>query len=169
MAVYCVSTPASTSVCKWKFAQRYSFGRSPGMQRLGSQQGTGTKAPRPEPNRRRGSPDYTPQDASGPAPHWRKRRRWRRADRKTRLRPESGEDFPSSGGAMRPDQASLWYRRMSSVYALGTWTLLGALIFSGRKKSKPLGTALPEDRRGACSLPWGSRRGHRSSFAGRQP
>ncbi|XP_059561429.1 small integral membrane protein 26 [Myotis daubentonii] len=53
--------------------------------------------------------------------------------------PSLGEDFPSSGGAMRPDQASLWYRRMSSVYALGTWTLLGALIFSGRKKSKPLG------------------------------
>ncbi|XP_054429497.1 small integral membrane protein 26 isoform X1 [Pteronotus mesoamericanus] len=40
---------------------------------------------------------------------------------------------------MRADQASLWYRRMSAVYALGTWTLLGSLIFFGRKDSKPFG------------------------------
>ncbi|XP_023481816.2 uncharacterized protein [Equus caballus] len=43
---------------------------------------------------RRDFQDYTPQDASGPAqaawgpiPHWRRRRRLRRADRKARLRP----------------------------------------------------------------------------------
>ncbi|XP_030166034.1 small integral membrane protein 26 [Lynx canadensis] len=36
---------------------------------------------------------------------------------------------------MRPDQATSWYRRMSAVYALGAWTLLGSLIFLGRKKS----------------------------------
>nr|KAF6472540.1 small integral membrane protein 26 [Molossus molossus] len=40
---------------------------------------------------------------------------------------------------MRPDQAVSWYRRMSAVYAFGTWTLLGSLIFFGRKKSNPLG------------------------------
>lgn len=31
------------------------------------------------------------------------------------------------------------YRRMSAVNASGTWTLLGSLIFSSQKKSKPLG------------------------------
>uniref|UniRef100_A0A673TRL0 Small integral membrane protein 26 n=1 Tax=Suricata suricatta TaxID=37032 RepID=A0A673TRL0_SURSU len=39
---------------------------------------------------------------------------------------------------MRPDQASAWYRRMSMVYALGAWTMLGSLIFLGRKKAKPV-------------------------------
>ncbi|XP_023393425.1 small integral membrane protein 26 isoform X2 [Pteropus alecto] len=37
---------------------------------------------------------------------------------------------------MRPDQAVIWYRRMSAVYALGAWTLLGSLFFLGGKKSK---------------------------------
>ncbi|XP_058419290.1 small integral membrane protein 26 [Diceros bicornis minor] len=36
---------------------------------------------------------------------------------------------------MRPDQATAWYRRMSAVYALGAWSLLGSLFFFGRKKS----------------------------------
>ncbi|XP_054429498.1 small integral membrane protein 26 isoform X2 [Pteronotus mesoamericanus] len=45
---------------------------------------------------------------------------------------------------MRADQASLWYRRMSAVYALGTWTLLGSLIFFGRKDSKPFGGELEQ-------------------------
>ncbi|KAB0354795.1 hypothetical protein FD755_022254 [Muntiacus reevesi] len=30
---------------------------------------------------------------------------------------------------MRPAQALSWYRRMSVVYGLGAWTLLGSLIF----------------------------------------
>ncbi|KAF0871108.1 small integral membrane protein 26 [Crocuta crocuta] len=37
---------------------------------------------------------------------------------------------------MRPDQATSWYRRMSMVYALGAWTVLGSFIFLGRKKSE---------------------------------
>lgn len=37
---------------------------------------------------------------------------------------------------MRPDQAVIWYRRMSAVYALGAWTLLGSLFFLSGKKSK---------------------------------
>ncbi|KAM5218486.1 small integral membrane protein 26 [Hipposideros larvatus] len=45
---------------------------------------------------------------------------------------------------MRPDQATTWYRRMSAVYALGTWTLLGSLFFFGRKKSEPEGGELEE-------------------------
>ncbi|XP_027994830.2 small integral membrane protein 26 isoform X1 [Eptesicus fuscus] len=40
---------------------------------------------------------------------------------------------------MRPDQASAWYRRMSAVYALGTWSVLGALIFTGRRKKSKAG------------------------------
>ncbi|XP_034497250.1 small integral membrane protein 26 [Ailuropoda melanoleuca] len=38
---------------------------------------------------------------------------------------------------MRADQASSWYRRMSVVYAVGAWTMLGSLFYLGRKKSKP--------------------------------
>ncbi|KAB0383233.1 hypothetical protein FD755_005150 [Muntiacus reevesi] len=37
---------------------------------------------------------------------------------------------------MRPAQALSWYRRMSVVYGLGAWTLLGSLIFLSQKKSK---------------------------------
>nr|XP_023481816.1 small integral membrane protein 26-like [Equus caballus] len=40
---------------------------------------------------------------------------------------------------MRPEQAASWYRRMSVVYALGAWTVLGSLFFFGQKKSKPPG------------------------------
>ncbi|XP_025788209.1 small integral membrane protein 26 isoform X2 [Puma concolor] len=39
---------------------------------------------------------------------------------------------------MRPDQATSWYRRMSAVYALGAWTLLGSLIFLDRKSKVPV-------------------------------
>uniref|UniRef100_A0A2K6EP34 Small integral membrane protein 26 n=1 Tax=Propithecus coquereli TaxID=379532 RepID=A0A2K6EP34_PROCO len=35
---------------------------------------------------------------------------------------------------MRPTQASSWYRRMSVVYAVGTWTLLGSVYLISRKK-----------------------------------
>ncbi|KAL2764087.1 small integral membrane protein 26 isoform 1, partial [Daubentonia madagascariensis] len=30
-----------------------------------------------------------------------------------------------------------WYRRMSVIYAIGTWTLLGSVYFVSRKKDKP--------------------------------
>ncbi|XP_055977846.1 small integral membrane protein 26 [Sorex fumeus] len=40
---------------------------------------------------------------------------------------------------MRVDQASSWYRRMSVVYAVGAWTVLGSLYFYNRKESKPSG------------------------------
>ncbi|XP_073930354.1 small integral membrane protein 26 [Castor canadensis] len=33
---------------------------------------------------------------------------------------------------MRADQASAWYRRMSVMYALGTWSVLGSLFFFSR-------------------------------------
>ena len=69
-----------------------------------------------------------------------------------------------SSDAMRADQASSWYRRMSAVYALGAWTILGSLIFLGRKKSKPLGTVLRQDLPPDRSLPWGVLGGHRSGF-----
>lgn len=46
---------------------------------------------------------------------------------------------------MRAGQAVIWYRRMSAVYALGAWTLLGSLFFLGGKKSKLSGTALWQD------------------------
>lgn len=68
---------------------------------------------------------------------------------------------------MRPEQASAWYRRMSAVYALGAWTVLGGLIFSGRQKSKLVGTALQDLARGmqpSVGLP----QGPRSSVAVRQ-
>lgn len=99
----------------------------------------------------RDSRDYTLQDASGPT---------QEAAFQSRLsiggggggcdaptgRPASAPSFPGSKSApstaMRPDQATSWYRRMSAVYALGAWTLLGSLIFLGRKKSKVPGTVL---------------------------
>uniref|UniRef100_A0A8C9DKE0 Small integral membrane protein 26 n=1 Tax=Prolemur simus TaxID=1328070 RepID=A0A8C9DKE0_PROSS len=37
---------------------------------------------------------------------------------------------------MLPSQASSWYRRMSVVYAIGTWTLLGSM-HNSRKDGKP--------------------------------
>ncbi|XP_040602362.1 small integral membrane protein 26 [Mesocricetus auratus] len=37
-------------------------------------------------------------------------------------------------GDMRPDQASQWYRRMSVVYAIGAWSVLGSAIFLTRKQ-----------------------------------
>ncbi|XP_031530257.1 small integral membrane protein 26 [Vicugna pacos] len=40
---------------------------------------------------------------------------------------------------MRPEQALAWYRRMSVVYGLGAWTVLGSLIFWGKRKSTPPG------------------------------
>ncbi|XP_051001027.1 small integral membrane protein 26 [Acomys russatus] len=36
---------------------------------------------------------------------------------------------------MRPDQASSWYRRMSVVYALGAWSVLGSAFFYTRKQN----------------------------------
>ncbi|EDL28472.1 small integral membrane protein 26 [Mus musculus] len=35
---------------------------------------------------------------------------------------------------MRAEKASLWYRRMSLVYALGAWSLLGSAFFLSRKQ-----------------------------------
>ena len=57
------------------------------------------------------------------------------------------EECGLRGGVMRPAQALSWYRRMSVVYGLGAWTLLGSLIFLSQKKSKPPGTALGQDLR----------------------
>ncbi|MBZ3889581.1 hypothetical protein SUZIE_203670 [Sciurus carolinensis] len=38
---------------------------------------------------------------------------------------------------MHPGRAVSWYRRMSVVYALGTWTLLGSVFYKfGQKKKK---------------------------------
>nr|XP_045013441.1 small integral membrane protein 26 [Jaculus jaculus] len=38
--------------------------------------------------------------------------------------------------AMRPDQASLWYRRMSMVYAIGVWSLLGSLFLLNKREKE---------------------------------
>ncbi|XP_053430500.1 small integral membrane protein 26 [Nycticebus coucang] len=39
---------------------------------------------------------------------------------------------------MHPARASAWYRRMSVVYALGTWTLLSSVfVLSRRKQNLP--------------------------------
>ncbi|XP_073093067.1 small integral membrane protein 26 [Manis javanica] len=46
---------------------------------------------------------------------------------------------------MRSDQASSWYRRMSAVYALGAWTVLGSLIFFDRQKRKSAGEVEQKD------------------------
>lgn len=37
---------------------------------------------------------------------------------------------------MRPERALVWYRRMSVVYGLGAWTLLGSLFLWSQKKNK---------------------------------
>ncbi|XP_048203368.1 small integral membrane protein 26 [Perognathus longimembris pacificus] len=34
---------------------------------------------------------------------------------------------------MRPQAATVWYRRMSLVYAFGTWSVLGSVFYLGRK------------------------------------
>nr|XP_020728221.1 uncharacterized protein LOC110124151 [Odocoileus virginianus texanus] len=49
------------------------------------------------------------------------------------------EEWGLGSGVMRLAQALSWYRRMSVVYGLGAWTLLGSLIFLSQKKSKPPG------------------------------
>lgn len=46
---------------------------------------------------------------------------------------------------MRPERALVWYRRMSVVYGLGAWTLLGSLFLWSQKKNKLPGTALRRD------------------------
>ncbi|KAM5178452.1 small integral membrane protein 26 [Callospermophilus lateralis] len=38
---------------------------------------------------------------------------------------------------MNPERATSWYRRMSVVYALGTWTLLGSTFYFVQKKKPP--------------------------------
>ncbi|KAM5245534.1 small integral membrane protein 26 [Ctenodactylus gundi] len=46
---------------------------------------------------------------------------------------------------MHPDRALSWYRRMSLLYGLGAWTLLGSLFYLHGKK-KPQGDEVkPED------------------------
>ncbi|XP_045151382.1 small integral membrane protein 26 [Echinops telfairi] len=37
---------------------------------------------------------------------------------------------------MSSSQASAWYRRMSIVYAMGAWTVLGSAFLFGREKDK---------------------------------
>ncbi|XP_023374149.1 small integral membrane protein 26-like [Otolemur garnettii] len=37
---------------------------------------------------------------------------------------------------MHPGRATTWYRRMSVVYALGAWTLLGSVFILNKKKHK---------------------------------
>lgn len=56
---------------------------------------------------------------------------------------------------MRPEKALSWYRRMSMLYGLGAWTLLGSLFLYNQRKSKPPGTALGRDLRGTRGLAWG--------------
>ncbi|OBS76799.1 hypothetical protein A6R68_16747 [Neotoma lepida] len=46
---------------------------------------------------------------------------------------------------MRPEQASLWYRRMAMVYAFGAWSVLGSAIFLTRNQ-KPSGRVPRRDR-----------------------
>nr|XP_023438533.1 small integral membrane protein 26 [Dasypus novemcinctus] len=40
---------------------------------------------------------------------------------------------------MRPEQRIAWYSRMSALYAIGAWTVLGSVLFYDRKKGKSLG------------------------------
>lgn len=56
---------------------------------------------------------------------------------------------------MRPEKALSWYRRMSMLYGLGAWTLLGSLFLYNQRKSKPPGTALGRDLWGTRGLAWG--------------
>ncbi|XP_036041484.1 small integral membrane protein 26 [Onychomys torridus] len=46
---------------------------------------------------------------------------------------------------MRPDQATLWYRRMSVVYAIGAWSVLGSAIFMTRNQKASGEGAEPKD------------------------
>ncbi|XP_042522383.1 small integral membrane protein 26 [Dipodomys spectabilis] len=36
---------------------------------------------------------------------------------------------------MNPQTASVWYKRLSLVYALGAWTLLGSVFYLDRKQA----------------------------------
>ncbi|XP_006235187.1 small integral membrane protein 26 isoform X1 [Rattus norvegicus] len=60
-------------------------------------------------------------------------------------RTSSSRTLELSYGVMRPDQATIWYRRMSIVYALGAWSVLGSAIFLTRKP-KMSGRILRQDR-----------------------
>ncbi|XP_057556803.1 small integral membrane protein 26 [Hippopotamus amphibius kiboko] len=46
---------------------------------------------------------------------------------------------------MHPENALAWYRRMSVVYGLGAWTLLGSLILWSKKKSMPPGGEIKQN------------------------
>ncbi|EGV95397.1 small integral membrane protein 26 [Cricetulus griseus] len=37
-------------------------------------------------------------------------------------------------GEMRPERATVWYKRMSFVYAIGAWSVLGSAIFFTRNQ-----------------------------------
>ncbi|XP_075867280.1 small integral membrane protein 26 [Microcebus murinus] len=92
-------------------------------------------------------PDYTPQDAPGPEQEATAGGRlligggggdaalWQ----ETRLRRGPARTQAFARVPMRPTQASAWYRRMSAVYAVGIWTLLGSVYLMNRKKDKPPG------------------------------
>lgn len=121
---------------------------------VGSRQKTEVLSPAPQllSSFRAGRPYYTPQDAPGASAG---------SGCPERLfigggggdvpgRPaftRDSEEWGLAGGVMQPARALCWYRRMSVVYGLGAWTLLGSLIFLSQKKSKPPGTALGQDLR----------------------
>ncbi|XP_059115610.1 small integral membrane protein 26 [Peromyscus eremicus] len=46
---------------------------------------------------------------------------------------------------MHPDQATVWYRRMSVVYAMGAWSVLGSAIFLTRNQKASGDGAEPKD------------------------
>ncbi|XP_006984534.1 small integral membrane protein 26 [Peromyscus maniculatus bairdii] len=46
---------------------------------------------------------------------------------------------------MHPEQATVWYRRMSVVYAMGAWSVLGSAIFLTRKQKASGDGAEPKD------------------------
>ncbi|KAM9589571.1 small integral membrane protein 26 [Trichechus inunguis] len=54
---------------------------------------------------------------------------------------------------MGPEQAAVWYRRMSALYALGSWTLLGSLFFLGQKKSTLPGNEVEQKEGSTIELP----------------
>uniref|UniRef100_A0A8C3W8B4 Small integral membrane protein 26 n=1 Tax=Catagonus wagneri TaxID=51154 RepID=A0A8C3W8B4_9CETA len=53
---------------------------------------------------------------------------------------------------MRPEKALAWYRRMSVVYGLGAWTLLGSLFLWSKKKDTPPGEEIEQKNMSTIEL-----------------
>uniref|UniRef100_A0A8D2AHT4 Small integral membrane protein 26 n=1 Tax=Sciurus vulgaris TaxID=55149 RepID=A0A8D2AHT4_SCIVU len=54
---------------------------------------------------------------------------------------------------MHPERAASWYRRMSVVYALGSWTLLGSVFYKFGQKKKPPGDEVEQKDVSTSQIP----------------